>query len=61
MIKNLFVINQGKIALFRLHDNRLEEIKKEGEIFFDLTDGFWGWWVGGVDYVSGDSIDLCFV
>ena len=61
MIKNLFVINQGKIALFRLHDNRLEEIKKEGEIFFDLTDGFWGWWVGVVDYVSGDSLDLCFV
>ncbi|MCW0185709.1 hypothetical protein OJP00_03855 [Campylobacter lari] len=61
MIRNLFLINNKKIAVFRYRNENIEPIKKEGEIFFTIDEDFWIWWEKTVEYIKDDELDLCFV
>ncbi|MCR6579215.1 hypothetical protein [Campylobacter insulaenigrae] len=61
MIRNLFLINNEKIAVFRYRNENIEPIKKEGEIFFTIDEDFWTWWEKMVDYIKDDELDLCFI
>lgn len=60
-ITNLIILKDQKIALVEIHNNTLESIKKEGEIFFDAEKGFWEWWENSAEYMQGDAVDMAFV
>lgn len=60
-ITHLMVLKNQKIALFRIHNNKLDNIKREGEIFFDAKSDFWKWWENEVEYMQGDAVDMAFV
>ncbi|EAK0951999.1 hypothetical protein KJQ73_02815 [Campylobacter lari] len=61
MIRNLFLIDNEKIAVFRYRNENIEPIKKEGEVFFTIDEDFWVWWEKTVEYIKNDELDLCFV
>ena len=61
MIKNLICLENNKVSVIRLKDDKLEFIKKDGEIEFPITADFWEWWKRSVQYILGEQIDLCFV
>ncbi|WP_291946873.1 hypothetical protein [Campylobacter sp.] len=61
MIRNLFLIDNEKIAVFKYRNEKIEAIKREGEIFFTINEDFWIWWEKIVEYVKDDELDLCFV
>ncbi|MBF7045883.1 hypothetical protein IY974_04825 [Campylobacter volucris] len=61
MIRNLFLIDNKKIAVFRYRNENIEPIKKEGEIFFTIDKDFWIWWEKTVEYIKDNELDLCFI
>lgn len=60
-ITHLMVLKNQKISLFRIHNNKLDNIKREGEIFFDAKSDFWKWWENEAEYMQGDAVDMAFV
>lgn len=61
MIKNLFLINNKKITIFREHNNKIETIGREGEKAFEIFQDFWEWWKDIVGYSEGELLDICYV
>ena len=61
MIKHLILLQNQKVALFRIHNNEMEPILKEGEKIFALKEDFWEWWQDAAEYMQGDPVDICFV
>lgn len=57
----LVILKGQEIALFRIHNNILENRRKEGKQFFDATEDFWEWWENSVEYMQGDIVDMAFV
>ena len=41
--------------------DKLEFVRKDGEIDFPITIDFWEWWKKVVSYIDGDPVDICFV
>jgi hypothetical protein len=61
MIKNLICIENSIISVIRLKSDKLEFLKKDGEVEFPITIDFWDWWKKAISYIEGDSVDMCFV
>ena len=61
MIRHLILLQNQKVALFRIHNNKVEPILKEGEKIFALKEDFWEWWQEAAEYMQGDCVDICFV
>lgn len=58
---NLFLIHESKIAVLKLHNDKLSFIREDGEKFQAITEKFGAWWAKKAGYVTGDELDLCFV
>lgn len=58
---NLFLIKDDEIAVLKLHNEKLECLKREGERFQKINEKFWDWWQQKMGYTAGDDLDLCFV
>lgn len=61
IICNLICLEKDRVSVIRLKDEKLEYVKKDGEIDFPITIDFWDWWKRVVSYVDEDSVDICFV
>lgn len=61
IVKNLICLENNKASVIRFKSDKLEFIKKDGEIDFPITIDFWEWWKRVVSYIDGDSVDICFV
>lgn len=61
IIKNLICLENDKASVIRFKSDKLEFIRKDGEIDFPITIDFWEWWKRVVSYVDGDPVDICFV
>ena len=61
IVKNLICLEKDQASVIRFRSDKLEFIKKDGEIDFPITIDFWDWWKKVVSYVDGDEVDLCFV
>ena len=61
IIKNLICLENNKASVIRLKEDKLEFVKKDGEVDFPITVDFWEWWKNVVSYINGDSVDICFV
>ncbi|TQR33137.1 hypothetical protein DMB92_04050 [Campylobacter sp. MIT 99-7217] len=61
-ICNLFLLKEGQIAVFKLHNNELTNLTKEGEVFFTLEQDFWQWWQDKTSFEKDENeLDLAFV
>lgn len=58
---NVFLIIQGRIAVLKLHNERLEYLQREGEKWQELRVGLWEWWQEKMGYVAGDECDFCYI
>lgn len=61
MIKNMIFLEKNKASVIRHRGDKLEFIKKDGEVDFPITIDFWEWWKRAVSYVDGDKVDLCLI
>lgn len=61
IIKNLICLENDKASVIRFKSDKLEFVRKDGEIDFPITIDFWEWWKRVVSYVDGDPVDICFV
>ena len=61
VIKNLICFEKDKASVIRLKSDKMEFVKKDGEIEFPITIDFWDWWKKVVSYIEGDFVDICFV
>lgn len=61
IIKNLICIENNRASVIRLKSDKLEFVKKDGEIDFPVTIDFWDWWKRVASYVNGDAVDICFI
>lgn len=61
MIEGLFVINEGQIAIYMIKNKELEMIKKEGDSLFSIEKFSWEFWRDKVEFIEGDTLDLCFI
>lgn len=44
MVKNIIFVENSNVSVVRLKKDRLEFLKKDGEIEFPITVDFWDWW-----------------
>lgn len=61
MIKNMIFLEKNNASVIRHRGDKLEFIKKDGEVDFPITIDFWEWWKRAVSYVNGDKVDLCLI
>lgn len=61
VVRNLICLENDRASVIRLKSDKLEFVKKDGEIEFPITIDFWMWWKQVVSYIDGDSVDICFV
>lgn len=61
IVKNLICLENDKASVIRLKADKMEFVKKDGEIEFPITIDFWDWWKRVVSYIDGDPVDICFV
>jgi len=61
IVKNIICLENNKVSVIRSKANKLEFVKKDGEVDFPVTVDFWDWWKRAVSYIDGDSVDICFV
>ena len=59
--KNIIFIEKDTISVIRHKGNKIEFIKKDGEVDFEVFEGFWEWWKNAVSYLADDEVDLCFI
>lgn len=61
IVRNLICLENNRASVIRFMADKLEFVKKDGEIDFPITLDFWEWWEKVVSYIDGDSVDICFV
>jgi len=61
IVKNLICLENDRASVIRLRSDKLEFVKKDGEIDFPITIDFWEWWKRVVSYIDGEPVDICFV
>lgn len=61
IIKNLICLENDKASVIRFVSDKMEFIRKDGEVDFPITTDFWDWWKKVVSYIDGDPVDICFV
>lgn len=61
IVKNLICLENDKASVIRFMSDKLEFIRKDGEIDFPITIDFWEWWKKVVSYIAGNPVDICFV
>lgn len=61
IVKNIICLENDRASVIRLKSDKLEFVKKDGEIDFPITLEFWDWWKKVVSYIDGDAVDICFV
>ena len=61
IVKNLICLENNRVSVIRYKANKLEFVKKDGEIDFPITMDFWEWWKRAVSYIEGEEVDICFI
>lgn len=61
IVKNLICLENNMVSVIRYKSNKLEFVKKDGEVEFPITVDFWTWWERAVSYIDDESVDICFV
>lgn len=61
MVKNIIFVENSNVSVIRLKKDRLEFLKKDGEVEFPITVDFWDWWKMSLSYIDGDEVDICYV
>ena len=61
IVKNIICLENDRASVIRLKSDKLEFVKKDGEIDFGISIDFWDWWKKVVSYVEGDEVDICFI
>lgn len=61
IVKNIICLDNNTVSVIRFRANKLEFVKKDGEVVFPVTVDFWEWWKRVVSYIENDPVDICFV
>lgn len=61
MVKNIIFIENSNVSVIRLKKDRLEFLRKDGEVEFPLTVDFWDWWKKSLSYIDRDEVDICYI
>ena len=61
IVKNLICLENDRASVIRFKSDKLEFVRKDGEIDFPITIDFWDWWKKVVSYIEGEPVDICFV
>lgn len=61
MVKNIIFVENSIVSVVRLKNDRLEFLKKDGEIEIPVTIDFWDWWKKSLSYIDDDEVDICYI
>lgn len=61
IVKNLICLENDRASVIRFMTDKLEFVRKDGEVDFPISIEFWDWWKRVASYIDGDPVDICFV
>ena len=60
--RNIIFLENGRASVIRHYGQKIEFIKRDGEIDFPITVDFWDWWKKAVSFIDDDDdADFCFI